>query len=378
MKSLPNLLIVDDSEENLVFLEAVIKKIKVNLIQALSGSEALEKIQGIELALAIIDVRMPGMNGYELALKMNEEISGEKKVSIIFLTAIHINEMEVFRGYNSGAIDYIIKPVNIHILLYKINVFLDLFNQKQTIIRDASLLKKSTNKLTRVNATLRRSEEKYRTMLNASPDGILLIDLKGIITEVSEIGLELLGADNRDELIAQHFLRFVPSEEKNTFRGAIKKTMNEGIAQNIEIKIRKKNQPLFLSEISSTLIQGPNGTPISFMITIRDISQRKKMEKKQIHADRMASIGEMASGIAHEINQPLNTISLIMDNVLDGATKDENIGKDYLQTSSVNIFYTQQMQYGRIKSSFYDIIVQCNEILYIIYKKIFENTNIFS
>ncbi len=378
MKSLPNLLIVDDSEENLVFLEAVIKKIKVNLIQALSGSEALEKIQGIELALAIIDVRMPGMNGYELALKMNEERSGEKKVSIIFLTAIHINEMEVFRGYNSGAIDYIIKPVNIHILLYKINVFLDLFNQKQTIIRDASLLKKSTNKLTRVNATLRRSEEKYRTMLNASPDGILLIDLKGIITEVSEIGLELLGADNRDELIAQHFLRFVPSEEKNTFRGAIKKTMNEGIAQNIEIKIRKKNQPLFLSEISSTLIQGPNGTPISFMITIRDISQRKKMEKKQIHADRMASIGEMASGIAHEINQPLNTISLIMDNVLDGATKDENIGKDYLQTSSVNIFYTQQMQYGRIKSSFYDIIVQCNEILYIIYKKIFENANIFS
>ena len=73
MKSLPNILVVDDSLENLIFLEATILNMEANLIMALSGHEALEKCRGIELALAIIDVHMPGMNGYELALKINEE-----------------------------------------------------------------------------------------------------------------------------------------------------------------------------------------------------------------------------------------------------------------------------------------------------------------
>jgi len=456
LESLPNVLIVDDSKINLVLLESIIKKIKVNLIQAVSGYEALEKTRGIELALAIIDVRMPGMNGYQLASKINEENPGAK-VPIIFITASNFSEIEISKGYSSGAVDYIFKPVNNHILFSKINIFLDLFRQKQVIIRDVALLKQAAEKLTKINSTLRQSEkkfrsyvdnapdgifvtdetgryievnkaacritgyskgelikmsitdilseeslenglshfekldtdtlkadllfkhkngtnrwlatesvkltetrflgftkditqrkqaeqalkvseEKYKTMLNASPDGILIIDLKGIITEVSEIGLELLGADNRGELIGKHFIRFVPHEEKNTIHWAIEKTMNEGIAQNIEIRIKKKNQSLFLSEISLTLIQGPNGVPFSFMITIRDISQRKKMEKKLIHADRMASLGEMASGIAHEINQPLNTISFVMDNILYEAAKDRNIEKDYFEKKSNKIF----------------------------------------
>lgn len=91
MKSLPNLLIVDDAEVNLFLLEELIKKINVNLIKALSGTEALEKARGLDLALAIVDVRMPGMDGYELAVKLNENRKGDK-VPIIFLTASNINE----------------------------------------------------------------------------------------------------------------------------------------------------------------------------------------------------------------------------------------------------------------------------------------------
>lgn len=457
MRSLPNLLIVDDDPDQLTYYGTILKNTKANLINAGSGFEALEKTNGLALALVITDVRMPGMNGHELALKINEQRAGEK-VPIIFLTANHINEMQVFKGYGSGAVDYIFKPVNGHILLCKVNVFLDLFNQKQTILENVAKLEKTANELTRINAALKKSEkkrrsyvdnapdgvfvadetgrflevnkaacritgysrnellkmsildilseeshtndlahfrrvvktgtskadlmfkhkngttrwgtieavkltktrflgftkditenktaeqtlkvseEKYRTMLNASPDGIFITNLKGIIIDVSEIGLELFGSDNKNDLIGKHFLRFVPAEEKKTIRGAIEKTMNEGIAQNIEIKIRKKNQFLFLSETSSTLIQSPDGMPLSFMIIIRDISQRKKMETKQIHADRMASLGEMASGIAHEINQPLNTISLVMDNILYEAAKDENIEKNYLKKKSDKIF----------------------------------------
>jgi len=457
MKLLPNILIVDDLPENLFFLRKVLRNEKINLIEALSGEEALIKTKGIELAMAIIDVRMPRMNGYQLAEKMNDERNIDR-IPIIFATANCIDAKEMEKGYFSGAVDYIVKPISVHILLCKIKVFIDLFNQKQTIIHNAAILKKSSGKLNVAHASLKKSEEKYRnyvdnapdgifvadetgryvevnkaacritgyskeellkmsisdvlpeesledglalfrkmvkagtskdelmfkhkngttrwwileavklsetrflgftkditvkkmaeqalkvseekykTMLNASPDGIMIIDLKGIIAEASEIGLELLGVENRNELIGKHFFKYVPTDEKIIIEEAIQKTLNEGIEQNVELKIRKKNQSLFLSEISFTLIQSPDATLFSFMITIRDISQRKKMEKMQIHADRMANLGEMASGIAHEINQPLNTLSLIIDNILYEAAKDENIKKEYLKKKSEKIF----------------------------------------
>ncbi|NQU67402.1 MAG: PAS domain S-box protein [Candidatus Marinimicrobia bacterium] len=185
---------------------------------------------------------------------------------------------------------------------------------------------------------LKVSEEKYKTMLNASPDGILIFNMKGIIIEVSDIGLELIGADFRSDLLGKHFSKFVPSAGRNKLKKLIEKTMDEGLEQNIEIQFRKQDRSTLIGEINSTLIQDPDGKSIAFMVIIRDISQRKKMEIKQIHSDRMASLGEMASGIAHEINQPLNIISMVMDNVLYEATKEEIIEKEYLKKKSNKIF----------------------------------------
>ena len=134
MKYLPNILIVDDSKVNLVILENVINNFEVNIIQALSGAEALEKIQGIELALAIIDICMPKMDGYELALNINKD-RPDAKVPIIFVTAGQMEEADVIKGYESGAVDYIFKPISSRVLQSKIHVFLDLFNQRQSIIK---------------------------------------------------------------------------------------------------------------------------------------------------------------------------------------------------------------------------------------------------
>jgi PAS domain S-box-containing protein len=185
---------------------------------------------------------------------------------------------------------------------------------------------------------MRISDEKYRTMLNSSPDGILLINMKGIITEVSEIGMELFGVDTKDDLAGKDLFQFVPPDDQNTLKEIIDKTMNEGLAQNIGLKFRKKNQSVFAGETSATLIQGPDGVPVAFMIIIRDISQRKKLETKQGHADRMANLGEMASGIAHEINQPLNIISMVLDKILFESDKTESIDIDFLRNKSDKIF----------------------------------------
>jgi PAS domain S-box-containing protein len=185
---------------------------------------------------------------------------------------------------------------------------------------------------------LQVSEKKYRTILNASPDGMILIDLDGVITEISELGLELLGAQKRDEMIGLDFARFVPKENESVIIEMIEKTISDGLTQNMEVIIKKKNQSLFPGELSSTLIQGPDGSPLSFMILLRDITQRKKAEAKQLHADRMANLGEMASGIAHEINQPLNIISMIFDKILFDSARSNRVDIDFIKEKSDRIF----------------------------------------
>jgi len=454
---LPNILIVDDSKEMLTYMEIVLKSAKANIISANSGTKALSLIKNRELALAIVDVQMPEMNGYTLAMKINENRIGAI-VPIIFLTAVYQDQVEILKGYESGAVDYIFKPVNRGILLSKINVFLELYNQRMNLPEDLSLLKKFEDNLSKSNAeladsqvkfrsfiehapdgvfimnkecrylemneavssitgyqkdklleltlheliteasrekwntfllkffktgtanaeltfrnkngkvrwctldgvklsdeqylcfikditqqklaadALMKSEEKYRTLLNASPEGIIIADTKGIITDVSEIGIELYGSDSQNEMIGKHVLRFLPSGLKSKFREIYNKTLEDGLVQSVELKlINKKNVP-FISEISTTLIQGKGGESIAFMIVIHDITHRKKLERQMIHNDRMTTLGEMATGIAHEINQPLNTLSILFDNMLLAASKEDSLPKSYLEKKIEKIY----------------------------------------
>jgi len=139
MPLLPNILIVDDNSNNLLYLEVILSTIQANLIQACSGAEALKATQGIDLSLAILDVQMPIMNGFELAVRLNENRI-EHKVPIIFLTAGFPNNAKIEEGYEAGAVDYLVKPLNKEILISKINVFLELFWQKQRLIENAQKL----------------------------------------------------------------------------------------------------------------------------------------------------------------------------------------------------------------------------------------------
>ncbi len=142
MKEQPNILIVDDITSNLVYLKIILKGTEANLIEAESGKEALKKIEGIPLSLAILDVQMAGMNGYELAIEINRNRLTDS-VPIIFLTAAFPNNEQIMNGYEAGAVDYIIKPLNRKILISKVNIFLQLFLQKQLIVESREELQRS-------------------------------------------------------------------------------------------------------------------------------------------------------------------------------------------------------------------------------------------
>ncbi len=218
------------------------------------------------------------------------------------------------------------------------------FLLKDHMTRFASVVKREfreahlRQQLANANTSLSISEERYRTMIEASPDGIFLTDLTGVITEVSAAGLALYSSDTGETLVGKPFAAILASKEEGILSEIFEKTLKQGLAQNFELRLLKKNNQVLVAEASSALLHDPVGKPISFMIIIRDISQRKSLEMQLIHSERMAGLGEMASGIAHEINQPLNTISMAMDNILGEVASNEKIEMEYLQKKSDKIF----------------------------------------
>ena len=125
-------LLVDDTADNLVALEAVIRRKGLELLLARSGSEALELLLVHDVSLALLDVQMPVMDGFELA-ELMRGAERTKHVPIIFVTAGARDPQRVFKGYESGAVDFLFKPIDPHILKSKTDVFFDLAHQRREL-----------------------------------------------------------------------------------------------------------------------------------------------------------------------------------------------------------------------------------------------------
>jgi signal transduction histidine kinase len=124
-------LAVDDVRDNLDVLEALLGP-RVTLLRALSGTQALELLLQHDVALALVDVNMPGMDGFELAELMRGS-ARSRAVPIIFLTAAAPERLKVFRGYEAGAVDFLFKPIDPRLLESKVGVFIELFRQRQRL-----------------------------------------------------------------------------------------------------------------------------------------------------------------------------------------------------------------------------------------------------
>ncbi|MGS0737206.1 hybrid sensor histidine kinase/response regulator [Pseudomonas sp. GG8] len=137
-----NLLIVDDLPENLLALEALIKREGRTVFKALSADEALSLLLQHEFALAILDVQMPGMNGFELA-ELMRSTERTKNIPIVFVSAAGRELNYAFKGYESGAVDFLHKPLDIHAVKSKVNVFVDLYRQRKAMKQQVEALEQS-------------------------------------------------------------------------------------------------------------------------------------------------------------------------------------------------------------------------------------------
>jgi len=153
-------LLVDDLEENLLSLEALLRRDGLLCLKARSGDEALELLLQNDVALALVDVQMPGLNGFELAelMRGNER---SRRVPIIFVTAGNADSQRRFRGYEAGAVDFIHKPIEADILRSKADVFFDLYRQRQQIAAQRDELKAHSDALEEAD---RRKDEFLATL----------------------------------------------------------------------------------------------------------------------------------------------------------------------------------------------------------------------
>ncbi|MFJ5237711.1 ATP-binding protein [Pseudomonas neuropathica] len=136
------LLIVDDLPENLLALEALIKREDRTVYKALSADEALSLLLQHEFAMAILDVQMPGMNGFELA-ELMRGTEKTKNIPIIFVSAAGRELNYAFKGYESGAVDFLHKPLDIHAVKSKVNVFVDLYRQSKALKQQLEALEQA-------------------------------------------------------------------------------------------------------------------------------------------------------------------------------------------------------------------------------------------
>jgi len=134
-----NILIIDDKQENLSALEKLLRHDAFNIISANSGNQALRQTLKYDFALIILDIQMPEMNGYEVA-KLLKEHEETQFVPIIFVTAAYSDELHRVMGYETGAVDYIEKPIQDKILLAKVRIFVQLWEQQQELAQAISLL----------------------------------------------------------------------------------------------------------------------------------------------------------------------------------------------------------------------------------------------
>lgn len=277
-----NILMVDDHPENLLALEAVLTSPNYNLISAHSGKEALKCMLQHDFAVILLDVQMPGLNGFETAelIKAREKT---KNIPIIFITAISQDMEHVHQGYSVGAIDYIFKPFQPETLKKKIEQFVKIHQNHQETIIQTDLghlleLNKVNKRLDRTTLNLRRTEALSRAISETITDTIVTFDKQGCILTVNPAVISMFGY-HPVELVEKNVQNLFPKWEAEVLGDStlFLSMIRQSVGMIIEVVACKKDKSCFYGDllIASTMIEDEQ----IFVCTIRDVTERKQIEE---------------------------------------------------------------------------------------------------
>jgi two-component system, sporulation sensor kinase E len=283
MKEKVKLLIVDDRKENLLALEAVLTSPNYHLVFAGSGKEALRCLLTDDFAVILLDVRMPGMDGFETAQLIRARKKNEH-TPIIFITAIYKSTENILQGYSLGAIDYIFKPFNPETLRMKVEAFVRIHLQSQQIKLQNDLLKQRTAELKKMNKSLeqttinlRKAEALARVFGETCPDAWFTLNGAGQIINANPAVTEKFGY-GFEELPGKHISSFLPEESIPLHNLKNDQAMSNSIKVSDAVATRKDGS-VFPAEVQFGITSVEEQQ--IFVCCVRDITERKQLEKER-------------------------------------------------------------------------------------------------
>jgi len=371
------ILIVDDRPENLLALEAILEPLGQTIVRAGSGDEALRKLLSHNVAMILLDVQMPGINGFETA-RLIKSRERTKYIPIIFLTAISKDEEYVFEGYSVGAVDYMAKPFQPDILRSKVNVFVDLYQKQRQLAAQQKLLAEGERRELELRHTneIYESEARFSEIVGSAMDAIIAFDTDGRITLFNTSAERMFGTTSEAALkndigayfpepIRQELLDDVcERQDRKAQQAEVKQDTGEHV---LSFLATRANAETFPVELSASCLDSRGKR--TYTLIVRDISERKRVElelkaqaeslaramtelkglndelaERQLELERaMAARSRFYASMSHELRTPINAVlgysTLLLENIYgplnekqtEGITRTHKAAKHLLE-----------------------------------------------
>lgn len=346
-----DLLIVDDSPDKLLSLEAALGDLEQNIVKAESGSEALRLILKREFAVILLDINMPGMDGFETAALIRQRKSSAH-TPIIFVTSFSTADVEVYRGYALGAVDYLFTPVTPEVLRSKVSVFVELAKKNREIQRQSEALRRAEEermqrKLDETNARL-EWETRRNHFFRLSIELLAISNYEGVFTQTNPTWQKTLGyAEN--ELHGHALKDFIHPDDVEATSETVANILSAGTSLYFESRLRAKdgNKTWLGWTIAPFAAEG------LLYIFARDMTERRERENeiRRLNADleqRTLSLQllnqELESfsySLAHDLRTPLRSITAYSEMMAAGEAGE-------LSSEAIKMVRTIQRNSGRM------------------------------